>query len=77
MASLGATTNYLPWYLLPMRRMSTHPNTDTGNSADASEPAGIETVESYEVDDGVVLFDAENPLAWVETTEAVPVTEAV
>jgi hypothetical protein len=60
-----------------MRRMSTHPNTDTGNSADASEPAGIETVESYEVDDGVVLFDAENPLAWVETTEAVPVTEAV
>jgi hypothetical protein len=57
--------------------MSTHPNTDTGNSADASEPAGIETVESYEVDDGVVLFDAENPLAWVETTEAVPVTEAV
>ena len=47
------------------------------NSADASEPAGIETVESYEVDDGVVLFDAENPLAWVETTEAVPVTEAL
>jgi hypothetical protein len=57
--------------------MSTHPNNDTGNSADASEPTGIETVESYEVDDGVVLFDAENPLAWVETTEAVPVTEAV
>lgn len=60
-----------------MCRMSTHPNNENGNSADASEPAGVATVESYEVDNGVVLFDAENPLAWVETTEAVPVTEAV
>jgi len=60
-----------------MSRMSTHPNGTQGHSADASEPAAVGTVESYEVDDGVVLFDAENPLAWVETTEAVPVTEAV
>ncbi|WP_410765319.1 hypothetical protein [Haloferax sp. DFSO60] len=29
---------------------------------------GAETVESYDIDGGVVFYDAENPLAWVETT---------
>ena len=57
--------------------MSTHADNRRENSATASEPTGVATVESYEVDDGVVLFDAENPLAWVETTEAIPVTEAL
>ena len=57
--------------------MSTHADDQRENSAAASEPAGVATGESYEVDDGVVLFDAENPLAWVETTEAIPVTEAL
>jgi hypothetical protein len=33
-------------------------------------PTGVETVESYETDDGVVFFDAENPLAWVEAAGA-------
>ncbi|WP_185911684.1 DUF7331 family protein [Halonotius roseus] len=57
--------------------MSTHADNHQTDSAVATEPAGVETVESYEVDGGVVLFDAENPLAWVETTEAVSVQEAV
>ena len=57
--------------------MSTHADDQREHSAAASEPAGVATVESYEVDDGVVLFDAENPLAWVETTKAIPVTEAL
>lgn len=35
-----------------------------------SHPTGTTTVESYETEDGVVFYDAENPLAWVETTEA-------
>ncbi|MFB6305044.1 MAG: hypothetical protein ABEH47_07750 [Haloferacaceae archaeon] len=37
---------------------------------------GTETVEAYEVDDGVVLYDAENPLAWVEASTAVVLAEA-
>lgn len=37
--------------------------------------AGFETVESYEVDEGVVLYDAENPLAWVRTDAPVPLDE--
>lgn len=35
----------------------------------------VDTVEAYEDDGSVVLFDAENPLAWVETTRAVPLNE--
>ncbi|MFD1566657.1 DUF7331 family protein [Halolamina litorea] len=31
---------------------------------------GFETVESYEVDGGVVLYDAEAPLAWIRSDGA-------
>jgi hypothetical protein len=39
------------------------------------EPDGVGTVESYEVDEGVVFYDAENPLAWVESRTAVVLHE--
>ncbi|MEF8757170.1 MAG: hypothetical protein V5A33_02925 [Halobacteriales archaeon] len=42
-----------------------------------ADEAGVETIEAYETDDSVVLYDAENPLAWVEATDAVRLTEAV
>lgn len=29
------------------------------------------SAEFYETDDGVVLYDAENPLAWVQSTVSV------
>lgn len=41
----------------------------TDRSEPSSEPEGTATIESYEIDDGVVFYDAENPLAWVETSE--------
>ena len=34
----------------------------------SEEPAAVATIESYETEDGVVFYDADNPLAWVETT---------
>lgn len=37
--------------------------------------AGFETVESYDVEDGVVLYDAETPLAWMRTDEPVRLDE--
>ncbi|MEA1931286.1 DUF7331 family protein [Halohasta litorea] len=55
--------------------MSTHVDDTQWDRADAAEPDGVETVESYEVDGGVVFYDAENPLAWVETTQAVRLTD--
>ena len=46
-----------------------HDNEPTG------EPAGTATIESYEIEDGVVFYDAENPLAWVETTQTLTLEE--
>ncbi len=39
--------------------------------------AGLESVESYRTEDGVVLYDAENPLAWLKATCAVSVDDHV
>jgi hypothetical protein len=54
--------------------MSDHVDAGRWDSAGASRPDhdGVDTVESYEVEDGTVLYDAENPLAWVESSDAVP-----
>jgi hypothetical protein len=32
-------------------------------------------VEAYETEDGVVLYDAENPLAWLKGSEVVTLDE--
>jgi hypothetical protein len=49
--------------------VSTRVNDDaTDRSEPRSEPDGTATIESYETEDGVVFYDAENPLAWVETS---------
>ena len=32
---------------------------------------GVAATDAYEVDDGVVLFDIDNPLAWVEADDAI------
>jgi len=57
--------------------MSDHVDAGRWDSADEQRPDrdGIDTVEAYEVEDGTVLYDAENPLAWVESSNAVPVHE--
>lgn len=31
-------------------------------------PAGPESIEMYEADDGIVFYDAQNPLAWVQSS---------
>lgn len=51
---------------------------ERGRVAQNREPTaseGVETIESYEVEEGVVLYDAENPLAWVESNAAVTLRE--
>uniref|UniRef100_A0A7D6GQ33 Uncharacterized protein n=2 Tax=Natrinema zhouii TaxID=1710539 RepID=A0A7D6GQ33_9EURY len=50
--------------------VSTHMEDETTDRREpSSEPEGTATIESYEIDDGVVFYDAENPLAWVETSQ--------
>ena len=60
-----------------MTEVSIRVNDDwvTAVNEPAAEPAGTATVESYEIEDGVVFYDAENPLAWVETTRTLSLEE--
>ncbi|WP_247728357.1 DUF4929 domain-containing protein [Halovivax limisalsi] len=49
-----------------MTPVSTRINDDT---TDERESTGVTvpSIDSYETEDGVVFYDTENPLAWVET----------
>ncbi|RLM59891.1 hypothetical protein DVK02_02065 [Halobellus sp. Atlit-31R] len=51
--------------------------TDRSPAAPArvDEANGLDDVESYEVADGIVFYDPQNPLAWVEASTAVSLTE--
>lgn len=45
--------------------------------ASGSAPAGEDSaVEAYETDEGVVLYDAGNPLAWIESRAPVRLDDA-
>lgn len=53
---------------------------ETGTTAGAAsrdvrtapaDPAGVAATDVYELEDRVVLFDVDNPLAWVEADDAV------
>ena len=65
----------LLWYGLShyeVTDVSTRVNDDATDEREPSdEPAAIRSIESYETDDGVVFYDAENPLAWVETSKPI------
>lgn len=54
-------------------------STNLGDGTDGTDardrPRGTETIESYETEHGVVFYDAENPLAWVETTRTLTLSE--
>lgn len=47
----------------------------TDRSEPRSEPEGTATIEAYETEDSIVFYDAENPLAWVETSRTLTLKE--
>jgi hypothetical protein len=49
---------------------SSQDSTDTSSSELAVSDA-IAATESYETDQGVVFYDADNPLAWLQSRETV------
>ncbi|QZY00089.1 DUF7331 family protein [Halobaculum rubrum] len=55
-----------------MTHASDIPLERSGTSPDEA----VETVEAYEDDGRTVFYDAENPLAWVEASEAVTLADA-
>jgi hypothetical protein len=57
--------------------MTDHASAHDEQSADLPEPDGVDSVEAYETEEGVVFYDAENPLAWLETSKTLSLREQV
>ncbi|MFB6164057.1 MAG: hypothetical protein ABEJ31_02765 [Haloarculaceae archaeon] len=51
-------------------------DSETDARAEPAVPDAVETVEVYETDEGMVLYDAENPLAWVQSSGAISLEDA-
>ena len=46
-----------------------------GESRPGAEDEAVARVEAYDDEDGVVLYDAENPLAWIQAKRTVRVQD--
>ena len=63
--------------------MSDHAKGDEQDSHDVSElpesedSDSIDAVESYETEDGIVFYDAQNPLAWLKANRAFTLSDQV
>ncbi|ELZ50274.1 MULTISPECIES: DUF7331 family protein [Halorubrum] len=57
--------------------MSSDPRSEPQAARPADSDAVDAEVEAYEDDGNVVLFDATNPLAWVEASRTVRLADAV
>ncbi|MFC7069290.1 DUF7331 family protein [Halobaculum lipolyticum] len=53
----------------------THATDSPLERSGASPDEAVETVEAYEDDGRTVLYDAENPLAWMEASTAVALAD--
>lgn len=70
-------TRPIPCQALPNREVTPVDDHATGDErpndvpqhADGTEPAA--SIEAYETEEGVVLYDAQNPLAWLQSTRTV------
>ncbi|WP_435361507.1 DUF7331 family protein [Haloarchaeobius sp. DFWS5] len=49
--------------------MSEYAKDGDGSTPEQEAADGTESIETYETDGGVVFYDAENPLAWLEATK--------
>lgn len=56
--------------------MTSKPHVDDETERSSVQSAFDQQVEAYEDDGSVVLFDAGNPLAWVEASRTVPLRDA-
>ena len=52
-------------------------NRPAEDGLDEDQRLALETIEVYETEDGIVLYDALNPLAWLQTTAPLTLKEQV
>ncbi|HKL30048.1 MAG TPA: hypothetical protein VJ898_12400 [Natrialbaceae archaeon] len=58
--------------------MSDHAGGKHDRSVDRTpdEPDALASIEAYETENGVVIYDAENPLAWLESSRTVSLRDS-
>lgn len=56
-------------------RMQRQATTEEAHGANAAEPAAIRTVESYRSSGQLILQDASDPLAWIESDVGIDLDE--
>ena len=68
----------IPLHEVPMSHHAS-PDGESDSAEDIrSEPAlpeAVQTTETYETEEGTVFYDAQNPLAWVQTDSSVSLTD--
>jgi hypothetical protein len=59
------------------RRASADDQSDRANEirSDPALPEAVQTTETYETEEGTVFYDAQHPLAWMQTDTTVPLKE--
>ena len=62
--------------LVSTTQMPDDPDTRPAEAPSAVPTAAEGAVEAYDTDEGVVLYDANNPLAWIESDAPVRLAEA-
>lgn len=60
-----------------MANTSDRPDPPARTDDEPSPPAGVATTERYEIDDGIVFYDAANPLAWLEAGHALRLADQI
>lgn len=48
----------------------------TGANVEATETEAIRSTEAYEAENGVVFYDSEDPLAWLQSDHVVDLDDA-
>lgn len=76
---------YISCYVIPcveVKGMSDNANRghDEQDSAaaepgDAEALTGVDSIEAYETEDGIVFYDAQNPLAWLKAPRTLTLEE--
>jgi hypothetical protein len=52
-----------------------YPSDDRGAASETTEDGALEATGAYRTEDGVVLYDTERPLAWVQSSSSVSLDE--
>ena len=70
--------NYIPRSEVTSVRDNTTEEGRRDGDPEMSDPTEtLPSIEAYEIEEGVVFYEADNPLAWLQSSQVVPLDEQV